>query len=124
MQCPKCTAAMEQVTFGGVEVERCIGCQGLWFDSGTLAPLIAMKGSDVIDPGSVEVGKMENRVDRISCPKCHKAMISMVDLKQHHIWFESCKVCQGLFLDAGEFRDLKHHTLADYVRDLFTKERN
>lgn len=50
-------------------------------------------------------------------------MVRMVDIDQHHIWFESCKICRGTFLDAGEFRDMKHHTLADYIRDLFTKER-
>ena len=32
MQCPKCSAAMEKVVHEGIEVDRCTGCGGLWFD--------------------------------------------------------------------------------------------
>ena len=50
-------------------------------------------------------------------------MIRMVDSEQPHIWFEACKTCNGVFLDAGEFIDLKDRTLLDRLRDLFTPER-
>ena len=50
-------------------------------------------------------------------------MIRMVDPVQRHIWFEACTACNGVFLDAGEFRDLKGHTLLDRLKDLFTPER-
>jgi hypothetical protein len=45
------------------------------------------------------------------------------DLDQPHIWFERCAVCGGSFLDAGEFRDVKHHTIVDFLKDLLAKER-
>ena len=32
MNCPKCEAPMEPVTTEAGTVERCIACQGLWFD--------------------------------------------------------------------------------------------
>ncbi|MBT3899588.1 MAG: zf-TFIIB domain-containing protein, partial [Gammaproteobacteria bacterium] len=38
MDCPKCKSFMEEKTLstlqGGVTVDRCTGCQGLWFDIG------------------------------------------------------------------------------------------
>jgi len=43
-------------------------------------------------------------------------MIRMVDSEQPHIWFEACKTCNGVFLDAGEFTDLKERTLLDRLK--------
>src|ERR1041384_4951540 len=123
MDCPKCKTEMEPVNFGGVEVDRCKACQGIWFDAFEVTRLKEMRGSEAIDIGSAAVGQQKNKIDRIDCPRCHTPMIRMVDIDQHHIWFESCKVCKGLFLDAGEFRDLHSHTLIDYIKDLFAKAR-
>jgi hypothetical protein len=50
-------------------------------------------------------------------------MIRMVDLEQPHIWFEHCTVCSGSFFDAGEFKDLTHHTIVDFFKDLTTRAR-
>ena len=50
-------------------------------------------------------------------------MIRMVDLEQPHIWFEHCTVCGGSFFDAGEFKDLAHHTVVDSFKDLNTRAR-
>jgi hypothetical protein len=50
-------------------------------------------------------------------------MIRMVDARQPHIWLESCKVCSGVFFDAGEFTDSKDHGLIDRLRALFPRER-
>ncbi len=32
MNCPKCASEFEKISFGDVEVDRCLGCHGLWFD--------------------------------------------------------------------------------------------
>jgi hypothetical protein len=50
-------------------------------------------------------------------------MLRMVDPAQPHVWYEACKVCNGVFLDAGEFRDLRELTLLDRLRALFPRER-
>jgi Zn-finger nucleic acid-binding protein len=50
-------------------------------------------------------------------------MIRMVDVDQHHIDYEACTTCYGIFLDAGEFKDLKSFTIADYLRGLFHKKK-
>jgi len=36
---------------------------------------------------------------------------------QPHIWLEQCPACEGVFFDAGEFTDLRYHTVADWARD-------
>ncbi len=51
MNCPKCKASMEKVVFEGVEVDRCKGCQGIWFDFQEQKQLKSMKGAAAIDTG-------------------------------------------------------------------------
>ncbi len=123
MNCPKCISPMEKVTFAGVEVDRCTDCQGIFFDEFEKDQLQKSRGADAIDIGDAKLGKEFNKVDRINCPRCGSLMIRMVDLNQRHIWFEHCTVCGGSFFDAGEFRDLKHHTIVDFFKDLMARER-
>lgn len=123
MQCPKCKAPMERVDFSGIEIDRCSKCHGLWFGAMEKDRLVEMSGSEKIDDGDAGVGRGYDRVGDIVCPDCQTRMIRMVDAAQPHIRYESCKVCNGTFLDAGEFRDLKEHTFLDFFRDLFARER-
>ena len=123
MQCPKCLSDMEVVTFKTIEIERCTSCKGLWFDMLKHEDLKKLSGSEVIDTGDPEIGKVYNKIDRINCPKCSTEMIRMADRHQHHIWYEGCHQCYGVFFDAGEFTDYKEETIMDYIKDLITPER-
>ncbi len=123
MECPKCQAPMTALSYEGVEVDRCTSCQGIWFDLGEADKLREFKGSEQVDTGDPLVGKKMNEAGTIDCPRCHTRMIRMVDPRQTHIWYEGCSVCNGMFLDAGEFRDLKKETFLDRIRDLLTCER-
>jgi uncharacterized protein len=123
MNCPKCISPMVKVSFAGYEIDRCMDCQGLFFDEFDKEQLRKLRGADAIDVGDAKVGREFNQVDRIYCPRCSSLMIRMVDVSQRHIWFEHCTVCGGSFFDAGEFRDLRHHTIVDFFRDLLTEER-
>jgi len=123
MKCPKCISPMVKVTFGCIEVDRCTDCQGLFFDEFEKEQLRKLNGADTLDIGDVKTGREFNKVDRINCPRCTSLMIRMVDLEQPHIWFEHCTVCGGSFFDAGEFKDLAHHTVVDFFKDLTTRPR-
>ena len=46
-------------------------------------------------------------------------MIQMAFPEQPHIKYEMCSVCNGLFLDAGEFKDLQETSFAERIKDLF-----
>ncbi|KPJ52362.1 MAG: hypothetical protein AMS16_06440 [Planctomycetes bacterium DG_58] len=123
MECPKCGADMEKVTYQEIQVDRCTRCKGIWFDMLEAEQLKRLKGSEDIDTGDPKLGKVFSKVEKINCPVCHTQMIRMVDLDQPHIWYEACTVCYGLFFDAGEFRDYKEETVLDFFKDLFTEER-
>jgi Zn-finger nucleic acid-binding protein len=113
MDCPKCHGTMETVTFNEIEVERCLTCKGLWFDLMEKEDLVKIEGSEAIDIGSDQVGERYKHLRDIDCPHCHQAMIPMVDKDQFHIKYEACPSCYGAFFDAGEFRDLKEHTVLE-----------
>lgn len=123
MHCPKCEGPFEKVTHGGIEVDRCRDCKGIWFDLLEREKLLKLEGSETIDVGDPKLGDYWNDTEKIDCPVCRTPMIRMVDADQPHVRYEACGTCNGVFLDAGEFKDLKEHTLLDHLKDLFVRER-
>ncbi len=123
MNCPKCEGSMEKVTFSSIEVDRCTGCKGIWFDMLEAEHLKDMKGSEAIDTGDPKLAEKFNEIKHVKCPLCQVDMIGMVDVQQPHIWYEGCPQCYGLFFDAGEFTDYKEETVLDFFRDLLSKKR-
>ena len=123
LKCPKCQHGMEEVTFEDVTIDRCSNCHGLWFDGDEAAQLKVKEGSEALDTGDPKEGwKYDSRAD-IDCPHCGKAMEKSADPKQKHIWFEMCQE-HGMFLDAGEFSDLKDENLLDFFRALIKGDRD
>ncbi len=121
MLCPKCAATMETVTFAEIEVDRCTGCKGLWFDALEADKLKESPGSEAIDAPPPTPQGPESTTDPILCPKCHTQMIRMVVHGQPHIQYESCKVCYGSFFDAGEFTDMKELTVVEWLKSLMPR---
>ena len=123
LTCPKCHIEMERVAFAQGEVDRCRGCQGLWFDLLEEEDLKAVAAE--VDIGDADKGARFNAIDRIKCPVCPDSpLIRMVDPSQPHIWFESCTTCYGRFLDAGEFRDYAEVTIADWFKQFSAPARD
>ena len=124
MQCPKCSSDMEKVTYESIEVDRCLGCKGIWFDMLEAEHLKAIAGSESIDVGDDALGKEQDEARQVDCPTCKGPMIKMVDRGQPHIHYEACTVCHGLFFDAGEFRDFKEQSVLEFFGDLFGRRRS
>ncbi|MEQ9485182.1 zf-TFIIB domain-containing protein [Coleofasciculus sp. F4-SAH-05] len=123
MKCPKCQGNLESVVYADIEVDRCTDCYGIWFDSQEAQTLKEIEGSEAIDTGDPQIGSKFNAIEDINCPKCQTRMTKMVDLKQHHIWYEKCPICYGIWFDAGEFKDYKQEDIQDIFKGIFTGER-
>ena len=124
MECPKCQADMEEVTYGrDLTIDRCTNCKGIWFDKGEAERLKDKWMSEFIDSGDPDVGRTYDKVDDINCPKCGKTMTKVTDPKQPHIWYEACDE-HGMYFDAGEFTDFKYETLMDKFRSLLKGKRS
>ncbi len=120
MDCPKCQAEMQEHTLstlsGGVTIDRCMSCRGIWFDIGEAELLKDKWMADFIDDGDPAVGREHNEIRDINCPRCGKKMAELNDPVQTHIQYEACNE-HGLYFDAGEFTDYKYETLMDIFRD-------
>jgi uncharacterized protein len=115
LRCPKCQSTMAPVTVVEVEVDRCTGCGGLWFDLLEHEDLKRVDLARQLDTGDPRTGERYDQVGLIRCPVDGEPMIRMVDTAHPDLWLESCPVCYGTFFDAGEFREFAHHRLRDML---------
>ncbi|MEM7080635.1 MAG: zf-TFIIB domain-containing protein [Pseudomonadota bacterium] len=125
LDCPKCTGTLQVTTYGDdISAHRCDSCAGLWCQPETLIKMRREWMSEAaLDTGDPRIGQRLNKVDDIECPVGHGLMRNSRDAEQTHIRYEECETCGGIFLDAGEFTDLKYNTLMDKVRGLLAARR-
>lgn len=45
IQCPKCEGTLVEITFEGVQIDRCNKCHGVWLDAGELERLTGQEES-------------------------------------------------------------------------------
>ena len=106
LECPKCAGMMEQVVLGGVSVERCRLCRGIWFDADEFAKLRELEGSESVDDGSPFIGNLKDGVRNVVCPVCKLPMVSFEPPgTRRKFTLERCPSCKGMFFDAGEYSD-------------------
>lgn len=123
MNCPKCLEPMAQLSVGGVQVDRCPQCGGLYFDATELGRLLTVRGAESIDAGALTWGHEPGEGPALYCPRCvehgHRArMITLADADEVDARFDRCPACGGSFFDAGRFQALKHHAIGDFLHDL------
>lgn len=112
---------MKTIEYKGIAIERCTQCYGMWFDHLEVEDLKALSGSEVIDIGDTELGSEHNENNQILCPKCRTLMNPEVDDRQKHIHFERCPDCKGAYFDAGEYRDYKKLSIAEFFQSIFNR---
>lgn len=124
MDCPKCTGQLETKRHEGIRIERCDTCYGILAEHYMLDEMkVGFMSETFLDVGKPEIGRKYDKVGDINCPVCKIQMDKVVDPDQTHIWLESCPKCLRVFLDAGEFTDLKYETFADKFKGIFKGKR-
>lgn len=102
---------------GEVAVDRCTACAGLWLDALELEKAMENKRAvNTTDVGPATDRKKLPKQQVYSCPRDRSTLILMTDRGQRHIKYEGCTVCGGVFLDAGELKDLSQMTLREWLR--------
>ncbi|MGV2826666.1 zf-TFIIB domain-containing protein [Myxosarcina sp. GI1(2024)] len=124
LDCPKCSGNLKTVIYRDIEVDRCERCHGIWFDSLEAETLGKITGSEIIDLGTIEPnGELLEHSNRdIRCPRCQQPMLQMIDIDKYQIWYEKCPICQGIWLDAGEFKQFKRNFQSQNIWNLVRRK--
>jgi len=48
MRCPKCGMDMEQMSYQGVEIDKCLDCGGIYLDAGELEAILGKEDASVM----------------------------------------------------------------------------
>ena len=109
MHCPMCHEAMKPLKIGGVEIDECRQCRGIWFDKGELA-----EAKDEVDPDlrwlDFGIWKQETRFHindgPLKCPRCQKNAMREINFRGPDVDFRFCPFCEGVWLNAGDFKKI------------------
>ena len=100
MNCPKCQAEVDHVSYGGIDFEECPNCHGMFLDfhETNSDPLAKIRVGLKPRKDAKEIDHIE-----VQCPKCNVKM----DKKEHgapgSLLLDVCPSCRGIWFDVGEF---------------------
>lgn len=110
---------MDRLDCGLVEIDRCPICGGIWLDHGELTRLRNTDTARAADVGPAKAARLRRVVGALRCPRDQRPLEHAADIEQPHVSVEHCFGCRGIFLDAGELRDLGELTIREWLRGLW-----
>ena len=99
MDCPACSKAMIVVERQGIELDYCVECKGIWFDSGELKLLSHALGIDIKLPDWASFPEAQTSEKYRRCPRCNAKMSK---IEAGEVLIDRCPKGHGLWFDAGE----------------------
>jgi Zn-finger nucleic acid-binding protein len=126
MECPNDNEKLEKVLFHSVEVDYCPKCLGIWFDADELRLAKDDKDKQLNwvdfdlwrDKSKFHISQGDKH-----CP-IDRAGLVEVKYEGAKTKVDFCKMCQGIWLDRGEFKQIINHlkNKADYeILNHYTK---
>lgn len=98
-----CSAECIPFEVGGVQLDLCPSCKGLWLDAGELERLLGKSARTI----SGAVGKVSGAAGEglmgytRHCPRCAAALVKE-RFQGAGCWIDRCPAGHGLWLDSGE----------------------
>jgi len=113
MKCPKCEDNLEEAKFSGIKIDTCSSCKGRWFEKEELRKAKDEK-EEKINWMDIDLWKNEESFrisgENIQCPDCGLPLYE-VDYGDSDIKVDVCNMCEGVWLDEGEFKKI-----VDYLK--------
>lgn len=128
MNCPICKIKLGKSIFYGVEVDYCPDCLGIWFEEDELRQAKDQKDEELnwfdIDIWEDKT-KLHISYGERMCPVCRLPLYE-VYYGDSGIIVDVCSICNGIWLDRGEFKKIIKHLkersdfeiLNNYVKNL------
>ena len=102
MICPNCrTDSLVRVKSkkADVELDVCRKCKGVWFDREEINLLLDVAAKELKVPNGAKESMR-------ACPHCRRLLYTF-DYPQTLVPVDMCRKCDGLWLDAGEGKEIK-----------------
>jgi Zn-finger nucleic acid-binding protein len=94
-ECPRCTERLYMVERGGVRLDHCWECGGIWFERNELDEIVNEDGSIEL---LIEItGKLKG--EGLKCPDCREFMSTH---EVFGVYVDHCDICKGVWMDKGE----------------------
>jgi Zn-finger nucleic acid-binding protein len=106
VNCPVCKVPLIAVEREKIEVDYCISCRGLWFDSGELQ-LLGERLQVPLDPSMLAAGEVVSSEKQRACPRCAKAMVKSEVATR--LVVDRCPSGEGVWFDARELGAMIDH---------------
>jgi len=111
MECPACSHPLFIKEVDNIDVDICKGgCGGLWFDNHEFRKFDEpheSAGEELLDV-AVDPEVVVDYEARRNCPKCDGfVMMRRFCSIKRHVEIDECAGCGGIWLDAGELRQIR-----------------
>ena len=83
----------------GIELDYCIACKGIWFDSGELRLLSQAIGVEIALPDWKNLPEAETSEKYRRCPRCNSKMLKRL---VGEVLLDACQNGHGIWFDGGE----------------------
>lgn len=123
--CPECREPMAVIDIGGVEVDWCAGCGGVWLDEGELEFLFELSGVPPEAPPALPLDAPPGGKTAFRCPRCNRKLEAVTmgeDPAGRVVELDRCRMGHGLWFQAGEIEAvtrLLHGEAGEALRGLF-----
>jgi Zn-finger nucleic acid-binding protein len=103
MKCAKCDGILVELDAGGLKLDRCESCEGLWFDRRELERLLKVRRDGGAFPPSAST-ETATAVEDLpgTCPRCEVALERSETIAVPDLFWDTCPSCGGAWLDGGE----------------------
>lgn len=109
MKCPVCKNLMIVVEYEKIELDHCVNCGGVWFDSGELELFMEAEklDSSAFSPdGLLAAPEAETSEKKRKCPTCGRKMKKTLLGQEPKVLIDACIKGDGLWFDHGEVERL------------------
>lgn len=104
--CPACESPLATARLAGVAVDGCEQCGGVWLDAGEVQKLASWPAALQAVGRRFKGAAVNLSLGKLGCPACGGPLEPHEFPSMRGIELDRCSACEGLWLDAGEARQL------------------
>jgi Zn-finger nucleic acid-binding protein len=121
MKCPLDKSDMIIVEHRKIELDYCLKCAGVWFDSGELNLLVSSlkaEGANLSHDDLLTAQEAKVIEAKRKCPICRRKMDKVWIGKTPKVLIDRCPVDHGLWFDGGELHQVLHQMEPSGAKDV------